>query len=146
MAHPFLSDEWEAEARAIRAEYEDRVPAVPLSIRMNLNVTEVPFGDGLAQARLDTSAGGIDLELGHLDAPDVTLTLDYATDTVVHNGTTYALVGGDPQSVLAAFLGGRIKVDGDITKLLELQTSGALSGGADPLAAEVYERIRAITA
>ena len=139
MAHPFLSDEWEAEARAIRAEYEDRVPALPLSIRMNLNVTEVPFGDGLAQARLDTSAGGIDLELGHLDAPDVTLTLDYATARNI-------LVGGDPQAVLVAFLGGRIKVDGDITKLLELQTSGALSGGADPLAAEVYERIRAITA
>jgi hypothetical protein len=138
VAHPFLSDEWEAEARRIRAEYEDRVAALPLSIRMNLNVTEVPFGEQVIHARLDTSVGGIDLELGHLEGPDVTLTLDYGTARNI-------LVGGDPQAVLAAFLGGRIKIDGDITKLLELQTSGALSGGGDPLAVEVYERIRAIT-
>jgi hypothetical protein len=56
------------------------------------------------------------------------------------------LVGGDPQAILGAFLGGRIKVDGDITKLLELQSSGIAGGGGglDALA-EAYGRVRAIT-
>ncbi len=138
VAYPFLSDEWEAEARRIRAEYEGRSPSLPLSIRMNLIVTEVPFGTGMLHAHLDTSSAGFELELGHLERPDVTLTLDY----VIARGV---LVDGDPQAVLAAFLGGRIKVDGDITKLLELQTSGVMAGAVDPLAVEVYQRIRAIT-
>ena len=140
VAYPFLSDGWELAARRIRAEYADRVPAVPLSIRANLIVREVPFREGTLAAHLDTSAGGIELELGHLERPDVTITLDYATARGI-------LVGGDPQAVLAAFLGGRIKVDGDISKLLELQGGAmpATGPGTDALATEIYHRIRAIT-
>jgi hypothetical protein len=137
VAYPFLSDEWEAEARRIRSEYADRTPPAPLSIRMNINITEVPFGDGVRHAHLDTSAGDVDLEAGHLDRPDVTVTLEWATARNI-------LVGGDPQAVLAAFLGGRIKVDGDITKLLQLQNTGVITGGVETLA-EGYGRIRAIT-
>ncbi len=138
MAYPFLSDEWEAEARRIRAEYEDRVPAMPFVIRANLIITEVPFGDGVTHAHIDTSGGGLELEIGHVEGPDVTITLDYPT-------TRKILVGGDPQAVIAAFFSGRIKVDGDITKLLELQSSGVMGGAGDPLVAEVYGRIRAMT-
>ena len=137
MAYPFLSDEWIAEARKIRSEYEDRTPAMPLVVRMNQVITDVPFGTGSLQAHLDTSGGMLDLDLGHLERPDLTITVEYTTVRAI-------LVDGDAQAAMQAFLSGRIKVDGDITKLLALQSSG-LVGGADPVAFEVYERIKAIT-
>ena len=137
MAYPFLSPEWEAEARRIRAEYSGRTPEMPLSIRMNLIVTDVPFDPPRLEAHIDTSGDDVVVELGHLPRPDVTITIDYGTARSL-------LLGGEPQALLMAFLGGRIKVDGDISKLLELQNSGA-GGGIDPLAIEVYKRIRAIT-
>jgi hypothetical protein len=138
VAFPFLSDEWIAAARAVRAEYEDRAPSVPVSIRMNQVITDVPFGEGVIRAHIDTSGGAIELELGHLDGPDVTITLEYPTARSI-------LVGGDVAAIMQAFMGGRIKIDGNLGKLLELQTSGALGGGGDAVATEVYERIRAIT-
>jgi len=137
VAYPFLSTEWEAEARKIRAEYRDQAAAPPLSIRMNVIITDVPFDPRKLQAHVDTSGGTLDIELGHLERPDVTVTIEYAT-------TRNLLMGGDPQALLMAFLGGRIKVDGDISKLLELPNAGA-AGGVDPVVVEVYHRIRAIT-
>ena len=53
----FLSDDWLAEARAIRAEYEGQGGAIEHSIRMNLVVVEVPFGEGAVHAHVDTSTG-----------------------------------------------------------------------------------------
>jgi hypothetical protein len=139
VAYPFLSDEWEAEVRRIRAEYRDQEPPVPLSVRINMTITDVPFGAKVRPAHVDTSAGAVEIEVGHLDRPDVTLTLEWSTARNI-------LVGGDPQAVLAAFLGGRIKVDGDIAKLLELQSSGVMTGaGGVEAIAEAYGRIRAIT-
>lgn len=138
MAYPFLSDEWVVAARAIRAEYQDRAPAIPFSVRMNQVITDVPFGDGVIHAHLDTSTGTLELEVGHLVDPDLTITVGYATAKAI-------LIDGDAEAAMGAFLSGRIRVDGDITKLLTLQSSGVIGGGADPLAVEVYERVKAIT-
>ena len=52
------------------------------------------------------------------------------------------LVEQDGQAAMQAFMGGRIKVQGDMTKLLVLQ--GQL-GTPDPVALEVAGRIKAIT-
>ena len=90
--YPFLSDEWMAAARAIRQELksEDTVPSQVQIIKMNQIVTDVPFGDGMIKSHLDTSSGELDLEFGHLDKADVTVTLDYATAKAI-------LVEGNPQ-------------------------------------------------
>lgn len=135
--HAFLSDEWVSEAHRIRAEYQGRAPQISIPVKMNLVVKDMPFGDGPMQAHLDTTSGELELDVAHLDEPDLTLTVDYATARAI-------LVDGDPQAVMAAFMGGRIKVDGDITKLLALQSAGIV-GGADPLGSEIAERINAIT-
>ncbi len=135
--YAFLSDEWVSEAHRIRAEYAGRAPQIPIPVKMNLIVKDVPFGDGAVQAHLDTTAGELELDVAHLEEPDLTLTVDYATARAI-------LVDGDPQAVMTAFMGGRIKVDGDITKLLALQSAGIV-GGADPLGSEIAERINAIT-
>ena len=135
--YPFLSDKWMEETRKIRAEYEDRVPEIPVSVRMNQVIHEVPFGDGVINAYVDTSSGKLDVESGQLESPDLTITLAYDTAKAL-------LVDGDAQAAMNAFLGGRIKIDGDITKLIALQTAGAQSA-TNPAAVEMVKRIQEIT-
>ena len=136
--YPFLSDEWLAEARKVRAEFRGRTPDVPVRVRMNQIIEDVPFGGGTIRAHLDTSGGELEIDTGHLESPDLTITIGY--------GTAKALfVDGDTQGAMQAFLGGRIKVDGDITKLIALQTAGA-SAAADSVGRELARRLQALTA
>jgi hypothetical protein len=134
----FLSDEWMAEARRIRAEFKGRAPEMPVSIRMNQIIREVPFGEGTIQIYVDTSSGQLEMENGQLDSPDLTITIGYETAKAI-------LIDGDAQAAMREFLGGRIKVDGDITKMIALQTAGA-GGTADPAAVELARRLQAMTA
>jgi putative sterol carrier protein len=131
--YAFLSDEWIAEAKRIREEYRGRSTGPGQAIRMNQIVTEVPFGEGTVKAHMDTSSGEMELETGHIDGADLTVTLDYATAKAV-------LVDGNPQAGMQAFMAGKIKVDGDMTKLLALQAMPA-----DPTASEIARRIQEIT-
>ena len=133
MAHPFLSDDWIDEARAIRAEYQDRTPSVPHEVRMNLVVTDVPFGDGDLQAHLDSASGDLRLDKGHLPEADLTVTVDYLTAKAI-------LVDGNAQAAMQAFMAGKIRVDGDMSKLMALQASPATGS-----ASELAERLRSIT-
>lgn len=137
MAHPFLSDEWISEARAIRAEYGDRMPSVPQQVRMNLVVIELPFGDGQLDAHLDTESGQIELDKGHVENPDLTVTVDYGTARAI-------LVEGNPQAGLQAFMAGKVKVDGDMTKLMVLQSLSP-DPSAQSAAREMADRLREIT-
>jgi hypothetical protein len=136
--YPFLSDEWLDEARSIRAEFKGKSPAIPVSVRMNQIIQEVPFGDGTIHAHVDTSSGELEMETGHLESPDLTITIAYSTAKAI-------LVDGDAQAAMQAFLGGKIKVDGDITKMMALQSAGA-GGATDPGAIELAKRLQAITA
>ena len=130
---PFLSHEWIIEARKLRDEYRGRAQPYAQPVRMNQVITDVPFGEGVIQSHLDTSEGGVEMDLGHLDDPDVTLTLDYATARAV-------FVDQDREAAMQAFMGGKIKVQGDMTKLLAM-----LQDPTDPLGAEVAARIKEIT-
>jgi len=130
---PFLSDEWVAEARRIREEYEGKGAVVPHQMRMNLVVTEVPFGPGDIDAHLDTTEGAVKLERGHIEIVDLKVTIDYVTAKAI-------LVEGNPQAGMQAFMAGRIKVDGDMSKLMALQ-----GAAPDPTAAEMAVRLREIT-
>jgi hypothetical protein len=134
--HPFLSEDWIRAARAINEEYRGRTAPVEQSVRMNLIVTDVPFGAGSLDAHVDTSTGEMEIETGHLPQVEITVTVDYATAKAI-------LVEQDAQAAMSAFMGGRIKIDGDLSKLLVLQ--GQL-GTPDPVALEVAGRIRDITA
>ncbi len=129
----FLSDEWLDEARAIRAEYEGRGGGIEHAVRVNLIVVEVPFGDGDVHAHADTSTGELVLDLGHLEPADLVVTIGYDIARSL-------LVEGNPQAGLQAFMQGKIKVEGDIAKLLALQ-----SVSPDPTAAEIAARIQAMT-
>ena len=131
--YQFLTPEWVAAAKAIREEFEGESPAPAHSVRMNQIITDVPFGDTDVKAFMDTSDGALNLDLGELENPDLTVTVDYETAKAI-------IVDGNPQAGMQAFMAGKIKVQGDMTKMMALQ-----AGGQDPVAAQVAERIQAIT-
>jgi putative sterol carrier protein len=133
VAYKFLSEEWLEAAKAIREEYRGKAAAPAHAVRMNQIITDVPFGDGTIDAHMDTSGGELEMDMGHLDNPDLTVTLDYATAQAI-------LVDGNPQAGMQAFMAGKIKVQGDMTKLMAMQ-----SGAVDPAAAEVAAKIAEIT-
>ena len=131
--HPFLSQEWMDEARKVREEYKGKTPPIAHQVRMNQVITEVPFGSGTLESHMDTTSGELVMEEGHLDEVDLTVTLDYATAKAI-------FVEGNPQAGMQAFMAGKVKVQGDMSKLMAMQQTTP-----DPVAAEIQERIKAIT-
>lgn len=136
VAHPFLSDEWIEAARAIREKYLGQVPKIPFSVRMNQVITKVPFGEGTLHSHIDTSSGELLMDLGHVEKPDLTVTTDYETARLL-------FLGRDPQAAMQAFLSGKVKVDGDMTKMMVLQSQ---QNQKDELAEKIADEIQAITA
>lgn len=135
MSHQFLSEEWMTAAKAIREKYADQVPPVTVSIRMNQVITDVPFGEGTINAYLDTSSGALEMELGALETPDLTLTIDYATAKSV-------FVDQDQAAGMQAFMSGKIKVQGDMMKMMAMQTGMPQTD----VTKQVQDEIKAITA
>ena len=138
MKHEFLTPEWIDAARAIRDEFRQKLPAEPgVSVRANLVVCDTPSGRDIA-AHIDAADGRADIELGHLDSPEVTITTDHATARAI-------FADNDGSVAMAAFLGGKIRVEGDVAKLMVLMAQ-AQQRQAEPLAVELAQRVRAITA
>jgi len=135
MPNPFLSDEWMTEAKAIRAKYEGQTGKVAQSIKVNQVITDVPFGDGNINSYIDTSSGDVVMDLGSLEAPDVTVTTDYATAKAL-------FVDQDQAAAMQAFMTGKIKVQGDMMKMMALQTAMP----TDDASKAIAEEIKSITA
>jgi len=135
MPSPFLSEQWMTEAKAIRAKYEGQTAKVTASVRVNQVITDVPFGDGTINSFIDTSSGDMVMDLGTLDSPDVTVTTDYATAKKL-------FVDQDAAAAMQAFMGGKVKVQGDMMKMMALQTAMPTDEASQAISAE----IKAITA
>jgi putative sterol carrier protein len=135
MSHQFLSESWIEAARDIRHRYAGDVPVIDVVVRINVVTTKVPFGDGSISAYIDTTKGSLEMELGSIEEADLTVTTDYETARKL-------FVEQDPTASMQAFMAGRIKVEGDITRLMVMQTSLPQTETTDAVAAE----IKAITA
>jgi len=131
--YAFLSDEWVSEARKIREEFEGEGNPIPHQMKMNLVITEVPFGEGAIDAHMDSTDGSIKLDLGHIDPADLKVSLDYPTAKAI-------LIEQNPQVGMQAFMAGKIRVEGDMAKLMALQTIPP-----DDTAQQVAKRLREIT-
>jgi len=70
------------------------------------------------------------MDLGHLDSPDLTVTTDYATARAI-------FLEQDPQAGMQAFLSGKVKVEGDMTKMMQMQIAMPKDDLADQVAAEI---------
>ena len=132
--YPFLSDEWMEAAKKLREEYGGGGGAGGHAVKMNQIITDVPFGDSTVNAHMDTTSGSVQMDTGHLENPDVTVTIDYETAKAI-------FVDGNPQAGMQAFMAGKIKVQGDMTKLMAMQQTSP-----DPKAQELAEKIKEITA
>lgn len=131
---PFLSDAWIANALALRAEFEDQIPPPPIAVKMNVVVTDIDHrDDDELHGHIDSSDGDIIVEQGHLEEPELTITVDYATAKA-------AFVTRDPQAVMQAFFAGKIMVEGDVSRLMALQAEPP-----NDAATEMYQRLSAMT-
>ncbi len=134
--HQFLSDEWFEAAIELRDKYADRLPDPVVAVRINQVITDVPFGDGTVLAFIDTSDGAATVELGQIDEPDAIVTTDYHTARTM-------FVDQDPAAAMQSFMEGRVKVQGDMMKLMAMQ-AGAARPDAEA-AAELAAELRSIT-
>jgi putative sterol carrier protein len=134
MPHPFLSDEWMTAAKEIRQKYAGQTTKVTQSLKINQIVTGVPFGEGTVESYLDTSSGDVVMDLGRLEDADVTVTTDYATAKAI-------FVDQDPAAGMQAFMTGKIQVQGDMMKLMAMQTAMP----TDDASRQIAEEIKTIT-
>ncbi len=132
----FLSKEWIDAAKALQAEHAADLPEPTLSTQVNVNITNVEHRGGETLAgHIDTTKGVLIIEEGHLDAVELTVTTDYET--------AYSIfVERDQEAAMTAFIGGKVLVEGDASKLLALQTQNI---DPDPATAKLIEAIDAIT-
>jgi putative sterol carrier protein len=131
--HEFLSDGWFDEVHRIREKYEDQAPPLPYKVRMNQVITGAPFASDPVKIYLDTTSGKMVMERGEVEAPEVTLTTDWATARAI-------IVEQDQAAAMQAFMSGKIKVQGDMTKLMMMNAAPP-----DELAKTVAAEIKAIT-
>ena len=138
MSHEFLSPAWMEAARAIRKKYADQATKVTTVIRMNQVITDVPDGvsDGpTLKTYMDTSSGNVEMEIGELETPDLTITTDYDTARKL-------FVEQDQAAGMQAFMAGKIKVQGDMMKMMAMQTAMP----QDDIAKTIANEIKSITA
>ena len=128
--HPFLSDDWFAIVDKLVEDIGADAPA-NAELLMNLVVTDTPFG---AERLLHVGArnGRGHWGIGHAADADLTVTTDYETARQI-------LLSGDPQAGLNAFLEGKVRIQGDLAKLLATQAAAA------PGASALAEAIQGIT-
>jgi len=127
--YPFLSDDWFDAVEAIVTEQPPDTGAPHSDVLVNLVVTDTPFGD--RQLHMGSKEGTGGFGRGHQDDADVTLTTDYTTAKEV-------FVSGNPQAGMQAFMAGKVKVQGDMTKLMAAQAGG----GGDP---ELSQKLQELT-
>jgi hypothetical protein len=121
--YPFLSDDWFEVVSKLVEENPAEAPSGQ-SVMVNMVVTGSPFGDE-RKMHMGARDGKGHWGIGHMDDADVTLTTDYDTAKEV-------FVSGNPQAGMQAFMAGKVKVQGDMTKLM-MSSQGGGPGGNQAL-------------
>ncbi len=130
MPHTFLSDDWFDEVEKLRDEAPEPPPAMA-DLTLNIVVTGGPDGD----REIHTKGG--QFERGLVDDAPTKLTVPYDVAKAI-------FIDGNQQAGMQAFMSGQIKVEGDMTKLMAMQSGGA--GGPSEAQKAFQEKLRAITA
>jgi SCP-2 sterol transfer family protein len=111
MAHPFLSDDWFAAVEALRAQAPE--PPAPLAgLTLNIVVSGAPAGD----CEVHINQG--QFERGLFDGAPTTVNVPFDVAKAI-------FVNGDAQAGMQAFMAGQIKVQGDMSKIMALQSAGS---------------------
>jgi putative sterol carrier protein len=110
VAVKFLSEEWASEVKNALSS-SDAVKSAAGS--MNAHIQQVVNGpDGETKYWFKLENGDVDLGLGDIDNPDATITQDY---------DTAAALSKNELTGTAAYMSGKLRVNGDLMKLMQLQ-------------------------
>jgi hypothetical protein len=129
MSLEFLSDEWFAKVKELRAAAGNlEAPAALADLVLNITVTGSAGGD-----RAMSLVGGM-IEEGHKDGAPTTMILPADLAKRI-------FINGDQSAGMQGFMSGQIRVEGDMSKLMALQT-------AQPTSAQkaLMSQIQGITA
>jgi hypothetical protein len=113
MSHTFLSDDWFDAVDGLRDEAPEP-PAAMKDMKLNIVVAGGPDGD----REIHMAAG--QFERGLVDDAPTKLTVPYEVAKSM-------FVDGNQQAGMQAFMSGQIKVEGDMTKLMAMQSAGGPS-------------------
>ena len=108
MSHPFLTEPWFDAVEELRSE-QPNAPAALADTTINITVVGGPEGD------VDVHLAGGAFDRGHTDGAPTKLTVPYDTAKKL-------FIDGDQSAAMQAFMSGQIKVEGDMTKVMALQT------------------------
>ena len=111
--HAFLSDEWFDAAAKVIAEHANDGPPAP-NLVMNL---EVEDGTNKTEFHMGSRDGTTMFGKGHTDGADLTLSTDLETARAV-------FVDNNPAAGMQAFMSGKVRIQGDMTKLMMAQGQG----------------------
>jgi putative sterol carrier protein len=125
--YQFLADDWLTEVEKLVEKHGADAPP-QTNVMVNLVITETPFGDE-RQIHMGARDGKGEWGKGHTADADVTLTTDYATAKQV-------FAANDPNAGMQAFMQGKVRVQGDMAKLMASQQQG---GGNPALQAAIQE-------
>lgn len=128
----FLSDEWFDAVRKIQEEHSGAAEGLSgTNLALNLSITDCPDGSE-KEISMKMVDGELDWETSHIDNADAKVITDYGTAKAI-------FVSGDQQAGMQAFMSGQLRVEGDMTKLMALQSGSGAS-------AEAQKAIQEITA
>ena len=111
----FLSDDWFTEVEKLVEKHGADAPP-QANLMVNLVITETPFGDE-RQMHMGARDGTGEWGVGHRPDAEVTLTTDYVTAKQV-------FASNDPNAGMQAFMQGKVRVQGDMAKLMASQQQG----------------------
>jgi putative sterol carrier protein len=111
MAVKFLSEEWaRAVTEALNSSEEFQQAAANQQVKLQQIVTDPPEGAGKYYFSLQD--GKAEIDLGEVTDPEATLSQDYETAVAISRREL------NPQN---AFMQGKLKIQGNMMKLLQLQ-------------------------
>ena len=110
MGVKFLSEEWAKEVQnALSSSDAVKSAAGSMTARIQQVVTTP---DGEVKYWFKLEGGDVDLGIGEIDNPDATITQDY---------DTAAALSKNELTGTAAYMSGKLRVTGDLMKLMQLQ-------------------------
>jgi SCP-2 sterol transfer family len=128
MPHVFLSDDWFDAVDGLRDEMPEP-PAAIKDLKLNIVVAGGPDGD----REIHMAAG--QFERGLTEGAPTKLTVPYDVAKAM-------FIDGNQATAMQAFMSGQIKVEGDMTKLMAMQSAG----GPTAEQQAVQAKIQALTA
>lgn len=110
MSVKFLTDEWAAAAQQALDADEAFTAAIGKNEARLQQVVNTP--DGEKKYSFVLAGGRATVAMGEIEKPDATITQDYATAVAVSK---------NEMSGVAAYMSGKLRVSGDLMKLMTLQ-------------------------